>query len=596
MTAVLATPVPRPKRPMRAVWITAVLLALSVALTLWFFGGMAGASFSSNLLFLTLVNVNFALALILLLLLSRNLVKLYFERRQKMRGAGFKAKLVAAFLSLSLIPTLLLFGVASRLITRSIDHWFALPVEQALQQALSVGQDYYQSLQQEVIEDAFEHARLAESQPELVNDALARAQFAAAAHRTDRSAQVYFLTPDRRPLDITPSPPPPEAFLLRVSESAMPVSTIQSAPDGDHILGGTAVRMAGEVALLVVVDTLIPAPLVLKMEKVRVATDEYHQLAAFKTPIKGSYLLSFSIIVLVIIFAAVWFGVYLARSITGPIHALAEGTQAVAQGNLDVRIDAQATDELGLLVDSFNRMTADLKRSREALIRAEKIATWQEVARQMAHEIKNPLTPIQLSTERLRKKYFDRAADFDQIFDDATRTVINEVQGLKNLVDAFSQFARMPLPSLARQKIDPMIEEVIALYRTGYKDVQLSARLDPATPPLALDSDQIKRVFVNLFDNAIAAMASRGHLEVTSRVDGAARRVFVLVSDDGAGVAPGDFDRLFLPDFSRKKSGSGLGLAIVYRTMRDHNGQISAAPRAPCGTTFTLEFPLESPV
>jgi len=586
-----AAPLPHPKRPMRAVWITAVLLALSVAPTLWFFWGMAGTSFSSNLLFLTLVNVNIALALILLLLLSRNLVKLYFERRQKMRGAGFKAKLVAAFLSLSLIPTLLLFGVASRLITRSIDHWFALPVEQALQQALSVGQDYYQSRQQAAIEDAVEHARLAEAQPDLVNDALVRAQFIAAAHRTDRSAQVYFLTPDGRPLDVIPSPPLPKAFLRRIAEGTRPVSTIQSAPDGDHILGGTAVRKAGEVTLLVVVDMLIPAPLVSKMEKVQVATEEYRQLAAFKTPIKGNYLLSFSIIVLLIIFAAVWFGVYLARSITVPIQALAEGTQAVAQGNLDVRIDVQATDELGSLVDSFNRMTADLRCSREALIRAEKIATWQEVAQQMAHEIKNPLTPIQLSTERLRKKYFDRAADFDRIFDDATRTIIHEVHGLKALVDAFAQFARIPPPTLARQKLDPIIEEVMSLYRTGYKDIQFSAQLDPAMPPLALDSDQIKRVFVNLFDNAVAAMASRGRLEVTSRFDKAARRIFVLVSDDGVGVAPDDFERLFLPDFSRKNGGSGLGLAIVYRTMRDHNGQITAAPRTPRGTTFTLEFP-----
>jgi len=592
MTAALATAAPRPKRSMRVVWITAFFLTLSVSLTLWFFRGMAGASFSTNLLMLTLVNVNIALALILLLLLSRNLTKLYFERRQKMRGAGFKAKLVAAFLALSLIPTLLLFGVASRLITRSIDHWFSLPVEQSLQQALAVGQDYYQSRQQEVIERAGAQARLAETQPGLVDDPLARAAFVAAAQGADRSAQVYFLTPDYRPLDIIPTPAPPTPFLLRGIRSALPVSTIQSAPDGDHVLGAAAVRMAGKVVLIVVIDTLIPAPLVSKMEKIRTATDEYHHLAAFKAPIKGSYLLSFFIIVLLIVFAAVWFGVYLARSITVPIQSLAEGTQAVAAGNLDVRIDVQATDELGLLVDSFNRMTADLKRSREALIRAEKIATWQEMARQMAHEIKNPLTPIQLSTERLRKKYFERAADFDQIFDDATRTVINEVQGLKTLVDAFSQFARMPTPTLARQKIDPMIEEVIALYRAGYKDVQFSARLDSTTPPLALDSDQIKRVFVNLFDNAIHAMASRGALTVESRFDGTAGRVSILVSDDGAGVAPDDFSRLFLPNFSRKKHGSGLGLAIVHRTMRDHNGQIAAAPRVPCGTTFTLEFPV----
>jgi nitrogen fixation/metabolism regulation signal transduction histidine kinase len=573
---------------MRAVWITVGVLALSLAATFALFRGMIGLS--TGVLFLTLVNINVALALILLLLLSRNLIKLYFERRQAGKGAGFKAKLVAAFLSLSLIPTILLFIVASRLITHSVEYWFSIPVEQSLDRAMEVAQGYYQERQEAV---ALQANRIAARMADATTDP-------ASLPTNGVDGEVFLFSSDLLPIEVpgqrADPPTLPTDLLLRAAQSQTAITEIQAAPDGDRVFGAVAVRIDGRIDRIVVVVDRIPAELVGKMEAIRAATDEYEQLRAFKNPIKGSYLLSFLIIAMLIAFAAVWFGIYLARGITVPIQQLAQGTQEIAKGNLDVRITTRTSDELGLLVDSFNQMATDLKQSRTALLRAEKVATWQEMARQIAHEIKNPLTPIQLSTERLRKKYFDRSPDFDRIFDDATRTIINEVQGLKMLVDAFTQFAMMPPPQRTLQKIDPVIQEAVALYATGYNDLRTTTRFDPAAPPLLLDRDQIKRVFVNLFENAVDAMNGRGTLEIESRYDPAARLVRVSVSDDGIGIAPEDIPRLFLPHFSRKKRGSGLGLAIVHRIVRDHNGKIYAAPRPPQGndpprgTTFTLEF------
>jgi two-component system nitrogen regulation sensor histidine kinase NtrY len=226
------------------------------------------------------------------------------------------------------------------------------------------------------------------------------------------------------------------------------------------------------------------------------------------------------------------------------------------------------------------------------LIRAQKLATWQEVARRIAHEIKNPLTPIQLSTERLRKKYFERSEDFDKIFDDSTQIIINEVHGLKMLVDEFSNFARMPAPRPTPQKIDPILQEVVSLYRAGHKDVVIASSFDETAPPLNLDRDQIKRVFVNLFENAVEAMQGRGHLNLATTYDVPQQKVRVEVTDEGSGIFPDDLDKLFLPYFSRKKTGTGLGLAIVNRIILDHNGQIRVTPRQPKGTTFSIEFPV----
>ena len=226
------------------------------------------------------------------------------------------------------------------------------------------------------------------------------------------------------------------------------------------------------------------------------------------------------------------------------------------------------------------------------LIKAQKAAAWQEVAQRIAHEIKNPLTPIQLSAQRLRKKYFEQAPDFDRIFDEGTQVIVNEVGSLKNMVDEFSKFARMPAPQMAEGSLHDVLREVIALYQGAHKDVEFLADFDEVLPSLRFDREQIKRVLVNLFNNGIQAMNQKGRLWVTTRYDGKRRRAVVSVADEGSGISPEDHEKLFMPYFSRKRTGTGLGLAISRRIITDHEGQISAANNQPRGTVFTFELPV----
>ena len=225
------------------------------------------------------------------------------------------------------------------------------------------------------------------------------------------------------------------------------------------------------------------------------------------------------------------------------------------------------------------------------LIKAQKAAAWQEVAQHIAHEIKNPLTPIQLSAQRVRKKFAEHASDFEKVLEESTTTIMKEVKSLKHLVDEFSHFARLPAPKFAKEDIHSILQEVIQLYKVSHRDLWVETNYDPALPILKLDREQFRRVFVNLLENAVQAMNHAGHLWVATSYDPAHRKATVTLVDDGKGILPEDHDKLFLPYFSRKKLGTGLGLAIVHRIVKEHNGTIRITNRNPKGAQVTLELP-----
>lgn len=719
----------------RPVWITALFLTLSVSLTVLLLQGIERPSlFSTNILVVTLVNLNITLTILLILLLSRNLIKLYFERRLEPNKSSLRSKLIVGLIGLSMIPSILLFVVASGLLTSSIENWFSIQVEKSLDQSLEVAQDYYQETEREVTALSQQIGQQLLQGRHLKGAHSSLTRFLRNTKEERGLYHIYLFTSKYQPMaesteDIlkpasTPARPTPELLeevlgknsLSVVPEQAKTYVSITSIPQGDLVRGILPLVKDERTLAILVVDHLIPSLLVGKMEGIKKSVQEYKQLKAFKNPIKGSYILSFLIIVFLIIFSATWFGLYLAKHITVPIQKLAEATQAIAQGDLNFQIDVRATDELGVLVDSFNKMTSDLKSSQQKvaeatqslvasnkeldgvltniaagvisvnekgiittfnpsaekilgvkaeeavssryidffstrgmkaithplqkieekgkesleeevvldlqnqystlrmvlsvlrgtdqrflgyvivfddlteLIRAQKLATWQEVARRIAHEIRNPLTPIQLSTERLRKKYFQGSDDFDRIFNESTQIVINEVHGLKMLVDEFSDFARMPPPRCKMQPIEPILQEVVSLYQSGHKDLTVTTHFDPTVPSMNLDREQIKRLFLNLFENAVTSMQSHGDITVTTHCDPLQKKVRVEVADEGIGIPPEDLDKLFLPYFSRSKTGTGLGLAIVNRIATDHNAQIRVAPRLPKGTTIIIEF------
>lgn len=225
------------------------------------------------------------------------------------------------------------------------------------------------------------------------------------------------------------------------------------------------------------------------------------------------------------------------------------------------------------------------------LIRAQKVAAWREVARRLAHEIKNPLTPIQLSAERLRRHFSSAPPQARALVDECTTTIVGEVESLKGLVDEFSQFARMPSPRTVPTDLAQLITDTVALYNGIFTDVSIQQRFAPGVPLVRLDPEQIRRVIINLVDNAIEAMERRGEIVVETQLDPTNGVVRVMVSDDGPGIPAAEREKLFLPYYSTKRRGSGLGLAIVRRIIAEHGGSIDVGDNVPRGTRFTIELP-----
>ena len=227
------------------------------------------------------------------------------------------------------------------------------------------------------------------------------------------------------------------------------------------------------------------------------------------------------------------------------------------------------------------------------LQRAERAAAWREVARRMAHEIKNPLTPVQLSAQRLQKKFGDKVGEGSDVFHECTKTIINQVDVLKNLVDAFSRYARMPVTKPAMNDLNEVIHDSLILFQEAHKDIDFNFHRGMDIPKLNLDPEQMKRVMINLLDNAVAAVDRQGgRIEVRTSYDGGRHRAVVEVADNGCGIPPAYKGRMGEPYFSTKRSGSGLGLAIVKSIIADHQGHLQIRDNVPQGTVVVLELPV----
>jgi two-component system nitrogen regulation sensor histidine kinase NtrY len=699
------------------------------------------APFPHNLLVISLIGLNILLLLLLVFLILRNVVKLIFERKRKVLGAKLKTKLVVAFITLSLVPTILLFFLATHFITSSIESWFSIQVEGSLQESLVVAQVYYQ----DQASNALFHARYISqmiTQQRLLekgNQGLLEGVLKSKRAEYNLGA-VELISPQlaspflfRGPTLLSVNFPPFESKVIQEGLRGKEVTKIQSVGQGDLVRGLVPIfspQNPREVIGILGTVYFIPRNLVSRVSEISAAFEEYKQLQMVKHPIRSSYLATLSLVTLLIIFAAIWFGLFLAKGITEPIQKLAEGTQRIIKGNLDFQISKASGDEIGTLVDSFNRMTRDLKaskiqverahadlsrsnieldqrrrymevvlrdvgtgvisldaegrirtinRSAEKILgieterilgkpylevlqpehlkladelvrrvsRAEnqsitrqiklkvrndvltllvKVATlhdeenrylgmvvvlddltqlqkaqraeaWREVARRIAHEIKNPLTPIQLSAQRLRKRYLNQFGQDGAIFDECTKTIINQVEELKNLVNEFSSFARMPAASPTPNNINEIIREAMVLYEEGHKHIRFEFRPDEKIPIFNLDKEQMKRVMVNLLDNAVAAVDSVGEKDgqiiVETQLDPLMNLARIEAGDNGCGVSPDDKPLLFEPYFSTKPSGTGLGLAIVNTIVSDHHGYVRVKDNVPRGARFIIELPIE---
>jgi signal transduction histidine kinase len=293
-------------------------------------------------------------------------------------------------------------------------------------------------------------------------------------------------------------------------------------------------------------------------------------------------------VVFILLGAAV--GYVTAERLGDPIQRLTRATGRIARGDLSARILASRADELGRLVQAFNQMGEDLQRQRAELERTNRLAAWADMARQVAHDIKNPLTPIQLQAEFLRRVHRDSGAPLGTVVDSCVATILSQVSLLRSIASEFSSFASSPVARFAPTRLDEVVDEVLAPYQTGLPaNVELKIEHAPGVPELFLDRGLLARALVNVIENALHAMRGGGSLMVRCAPhDGGAR---IAVSDTGAGMEPEALERLFEPYFSTKATGTGLGLTIAKRNVELNGGVIAVASEKGRGTTVTITLP-----
>jgi two-component system nitrogen regulation sensor histidine kinase NtrY len=685
-------------------------------------------SFASNLAVILLFDLSFLLLGLMLFLVGRNLAKVIFERRRGLMGSRLQARLVAGFIAVAIVPSAFLLYVSGAFLRADVESWFNPQYERVLDDSLEIARAYYLNSANNATHYAKVMAKeisagklLAPDKRDQLKRLIEQRQQEYNAgtievFSLDRKLLLFALSP-KTPTGIGVSP---ESKLLATTLTGAPVTRTDEFGKADVIRGSAPIYASPDSDAVVgalVVDYYLPESLAKRAAGISNTFENYFQLRILRQPILRSYILALFLIGLVVVLLASWFGLYIARGITGPIKLMAEGTQAVAAGNLAHQIAPVGDDEIGHLVRSFNQMTVDLRASAaelerrrlytETLLRnvsagvvgldadgkvttinpcaerllglkapevqghtyqsvfpaplahalddlfgasprpqeawssiklepgggetelmmsasplgengasigtvlffedvsqmakVERMEAWREVARRIAHEIKNPLTPIQLSAERLKRQLVTHSEADAAVLEDCTRTIIGEVDDLKRLVNEFSAFARMPHLNPVLGDLNLLVEETVGSFQMAHSEVDFAIQLEPDLPRIAIDREALKRAMVNLLDNAVNALASANHnhngerprIEVKTRLEIGSGVVTLEVCDNGPGINPRLRARIFEPYFSTRKGGTGLGLAIVSAIVTDHHGFVRVRDNQPRGSRFVLEFPVK---
>lgn len=645
-------------------------------------------------------------------LVVANVIWLISQQRKKAAGAKLTTRLVITFVVLSVVPVSIVYYFSLQFLHRGIDSWFDVRIEQALDDALDLSRTALDVRLRDVLRVTESVANeIAESPATTLSLNLYDLRVRSGA------AELTLLGSDNR--IIASSSIDPTVIVPHQPSSDM----LQVVRDGKHYigldpLGETGLfaralvpvlssRQDSEVYILQALFTVSERLSVLA-ESVQSAFGHYKELAYLRTPLKFSYTLTLSIVLVLSLLSAIWAAFHSARRLVAPVTDMAEATRAIAEGDYSMRLPVASDDELGFLVRSFNDMTRRLAKARDqarksqqqvegqrayleavlanlssgvmsldadwivravnsaarhnlgvdindylgkplseagkdhaflrpfidvisrnhrngkklwqeevslfgvngrqvlmcrgtsfkgtnsgrdvkvivfddvtALIQAQRDAAWGEVARRLAHEIKNPLTPIQLSAERLRRRFIERMNKDDvEVLDRATRTIVNQVEAMKKMVNAFSEYARVPQISLEAVDLNMLVQEVLELYRGGDSRVKLLTRLDAHHPCIEGDIGRLRQLLHNLLKNSLEAVAetAKACITVTTHMDNESERAYVelVIDDNGPGFPERVLENIFEPYVSTKPRGSGLGLAIVKKIVEEHGGVIAA--------------------
>ncbi|MGF1615854.1 MAG: ATP-binding protein [Gammaproteobacteria bacterium] len=668
--------------------------------------------------------------LVLAGLIAWNLYELVHQVRHRAPGARLTVRLVTRFVLLSVTPVLVVYYFSLQFIHRSIDSWFDVRIELALEHALELGRTALGMRTRELLRQTEEiAAQLSETV-----DRAAAVQLDDARQRS-AATELTLMTDNGRIIalsqtsngSIVPHRPHP-AILLQMRQARNYIGLEPLDDEGLHVRVVVAVPdpVAATTARSRILQALFPVTERLNTlaEQIQVAYAEYRELAYLRKPLKISFTLALSLVLLLSVLTAVWAAFFSARRLVEPLRDLVEGTRAVAQGDYGTRLARASQDELGFLTESFNTMTRKLARARDetrrsqrqleaqrtyleavlarlssgvitldhelrlitandaakqilgvhldpqigqtlnaiseahpplhpltevlrsqpkdtvddwraevnlltangrqvlmcrgtrllaanellpghvvvfddvtALIQAERNAAWSEVARRLAHEIKNPLTPIQLSAERLRRKYLHKMpAEETAVLDNLTRTIIQQVESMKNMVNAFSDYARTPRMRPIPLDLSSLISDVIELYRAGREEEVIRTRLAKRLPLITADPDRLRQALHNLIKNALEAgppeAQPRVWIESDYRSDVSGPSIEVRVRDEGKGFPESILEQVFEPYVTTKPEGSGLGLAIVKKIVEEHGGTVWAQNNPQGGASVTMRFPV----
>jgi len=745
----------------------AVLLAIIVAQQLLNRGSLVTPETGSDTLLLyALSSLNFAAFIVFSFILLRSLLKLRRERRERQLGSRIQTRLLVYFIGLSLLPIAAMAAFSYLFLNRSIEKWMGRLPENVVERVREQQRESLASQNRNLRETAMLLATAIKARPQSewqsTLDQLAATGKLSAIEIVSESGQVL--------VHSEASVPPSQRDELN---GVLQRARDPNAQAGETLSDGkgfdlSAVPLAGSLRLILVPHRLGDTDI---NDTIAGSQREYQHLLQRQRKVRLLGLSTLGLMSLLLLFASTWVAIHLARGLAAPIRSLAEASKEVARGNLAHRVDTVADDELALLAESFNQMTAELeenrrhiedgattlkeknlaleerrnyietvleslstgvvsldqddcvttintaavsilklseapparaklttllssedrvalerlmRRARRAgraaeqsqltrsavggaipvaltatalrgpagdgrgvvlviedlseLLSAQRAAAWSEVARRIAHEIKNPLTPIQLSAERIARNFRIRVngvngsepgavatgsngpgetsdgasngngangfalteenrEELTRVVEECTNSITREVAGLKALVDEFSRFARMPPPRMQPGDLNEVIRQTAQLYAERLDGVEMQLLLTDQLPPAMFDTEQLKRVFVNLTDNALEALADTSHergLRITTRHDAARELLIATVEDTGEGIPAGDFKRLFQPYFSTRGRGTGLGLAIVSRIVTEHSGRVYAEGNVPHGARFVIELPVSS--
>jgi nitrogen fixation/metabolism regulation signal transduction histidine kinase len=672
-----------------------------------------------------ILGINIAGVLVLFVLLVGNLMRLRREYRTHVPGAKLKARIVGMFVGLAVLPLLVVFYFSIQFINRGIDTWFNADVEAGLENALDLSRAV---LEMQMRQHLFATQQIAQRLSDVNERQLV---FELSMLRRERGASDITIYGSNNRILATSSDssaaalpgPLAEEVILQMQQNR---PYVMLDPDTYEIRTAVLLSFRGNAEPVGVIQAHFPVTerLARMADSVDNSYTEYQQLLFLRDPLKSTFSLTLSVVLLLSLLSAIYGAFVLSRRLVAPIQDLVAGTRAVAEGDFDTRLPAPARDEIGFLINSFNDMTQRLAAARReaslsqalveaermnvevilarlstgvlalesdlrirtanqasgailgvdlenssgeylpavaagqpllgqfvdvtqmhlgsgetewreqivlrgevgrrvlscacttlpgdenhaagyvivfdditALLQAQRDAAWGEVARRLAHEIKNPLTPIQLSAERLRRKYLDAMPEEDaQVLDRATHTIVQQVEAMKEMVNAFGDYARAPDMEIGRFNMDKLVHEVVDLYRAQESGIKIVLTSDPTMPTINADIGRVRQILHNLIRNSTEALedTENGQIDVhvsVAEFDGV-DVVQIKVEDNGSGFEEGSLDQVFDPYVTTKPKGTGLGLAIVKKLVEEHIGSIRAYNRSEGGAVISIRLPL----